>query len=261
MRRALEITFAGEEYKVIVADSMKAALASAGDADVFVVDTTLDGDDGYAVAKELRKLKANAPMVLLSSRHNPYDQAKGKEAGADDFADKPFDSQALIDKVKKLVASKDAAPAPKAPSVPPVAAAVAADPIPTPAAAAAPYRAPQPSAPSSPMAAATPPAIPSVAKPQAPSFPRPPMSSSPGLRPSAPTPAATSAHAPAATGSVANQVNGQMAGKLGELGLSPEQAQAVLALSREVVERVVWEIVPQLAETIIKEEIARLTRE
>jgi len=60
---------------------------------------------------------------------------------------------------------------------------------------------------------------------------------------------------------VANQVNGQMAAKLGELGLSPEQAQAVLALSREVVERVVWEIVPQLAEAIIKEEIARLTRE
>ena len=34
----------------------------------------------------------------------------------------------------------------------------------------------------------------------------------------------------------------------------------MLALSREVVERVVWEVVPQLAETIIKEEIARLRR-
>ena len=39
------------------------------------------------------------------------------------------------------------------------------------------------------------------------------------------------------------------------------EAEAVLALSREVVERVVWEVVPQLAETIIKEELARLTRE
>ena len=35
----------------------------------------------------------------------------------------------------------------------------------------------------------------------------------------------------------------------------------MLALSREVVERVVWEVVPQLAEAIIKEEIARLTKE
>jgi hypothetical protein len=56
-------------------------------------------------------------------------------------------------------------------------------------------------------------------------------------------------------------VNGQLAGKLGELGLSPQQADAVMALSREVVEKVVWEVVPQLAEMLIKEEIARLTKE
>ncbi len=49
--------------------------------------------------------------------------------------------------------------------------------------------------------------------------------------------------------------------RLADLGLSSEQIQGVLALSREVVERVVWEVVPTLAETIIKEEIARLTRE
>ncbi|HRH00413.1 MAG TPA: hypothetical protein PLR99_29415, partial [Polyangiaceae bacterium] len=61
-------------------------------------------------------------------------------------------------------------------------------------------------------------------------------------------------------GPIAAQVNGQLAPKLQGLGLSAAQADAVLALSREVVERVVWEVVPQLAETLIKEEIARLTR-
>jgi len=50
-----------------------------------------------------------------------------------------------------------------------------------------------------------------------------------------------------------------MSGKLAEIGLTPQQAEAVLALSREVVERVVWEVVPELAETIIREEIKRLT--
>lgn len=53
----------------------------------------------------------------------------------------------------------------------------------------------------------------------------------------------------------------EMAAKLGALGLTPAQADAVLALSRDLVERVVWEVVPQLAETMIKEEIARLTKE
>jgi len=45
------------------------------------------------------------------------------------------------------------------------------------------------------------------------------------------------------------------------LGLTPAQVDSIVALSREVVERVVWEVVPQLAETLIREEIARLTRD
>ena len=69
------------------------------------------------------------------------------------------------------------------------------------------------------------------------------------------------AAAPTPVATIAAVTNGQMAGKLGELGLTPQQAEAVLALSREVVERIVWEVVPQLAEAIIKEEIARLTKE
>jgi hypothetical protein len=60
---------------------------------------------------------------------------------------------------------------------------------------------------------------------------------------------------------VSAPVNGQMAAKLAEIGLTPAQADAVMELSREVVERVVWEVVPQLAETMIKEEIARLMKE
>jgi hypothetical protein len=49
--------------------------------------------------------------------------------------------------------------------------------------------------------------------------------------------------------------------KLGSLGLTPQQIDGVLSLSREVVERVVWEVVPTLAETLIREEIQRLTKE
>ena len=57
------------------------------------------------------------------------------------------------------------------------------------------------------------------------------------------------------------QATAGLEGKLADLGLSAEQVQGVLALSREVIERVVWEVVPTLAETMIKEEIARLTQE
>ena len=43
--------------------------------------------------------------------------------------------------------------------------------------------------------------------------------------------------------------------------MTSEQVEGVLALSREVVERVVWEVVPTIAETLIAEEIRRLTTE
>ena len=39
-------------------------------------------------------------------------------------------------------------------------------------------------------------------------------------------------------------------------GLSPQAVQALLALSHEVVERVAWEVVPELAEQIIKQQRA-----
>lgn len=64
-----------------------------------------------------------------------------------------------------------------------------------------------------------------------------------------------------AAGAMATAANGQLAAKLAHLGLTDVQVSAVLTLSREVVEKVVWEVVPVLAETMIREEIKRLTSE
>jgi len=85
------------------------------------VDTVLGGDDGYALAKEIRRRSPGAPIIMLASRYAPYDQARGRDAGADDFADKPFDTQQLIDKIRKVILAKEAGgpapqPAPAAPS-------------------------------------------------------------------------------------------------------------------------------------------------
>lgn len=40
----------------------------------------------------------------------------------------------------------------------------------------------------------------------------------------------------------------------GDSGLDPKVAEAIVALSREVIESVVWEVVPELAEEIIKKQ-------
>lgn len=276
MRKVLEITFSGEDFQVITADSAQSALGRLGDnPGVFVIDTVLGGDDGYALAKEVRSRNPGAPIIMLSSRYAPYDQNRGRDAGADDWADKPFDTQQLIDKVRKAVLAKEAGGAQAAPA--------AAAP-----AAAAPHRAPPAPAAGAPRASSggsgglgrgTQPSLGGAAQgarsgtlvfgesagapaahPNAPAAmpPRPaPIIAAPA--PAAASPLATT-HGPGG-GAIGAAVNGQLAGKLGELGLSPAQADAVLTLSREVVERVVWEVVPQLAETMIKEEIQRLMKE
>jgi CheY-like chemotaxis protein len=265
MRKVLEITFSGEDFRVVTAESSQGAIARMGEnPQVCVIDTVLGGEDGYTLAKELRKRSPGASIIMLASRYAPYDQARGRDAGADDWADKPFDTQQLIDKVRKVMLAKEAGGAAAAAAPPPQP--VAAPPPPAQQA----YRAPPAAAP--PAAAASPgigrgtqPSLSSsvpqnrggtlvfgentgpVPSPQPPRVAPPPAAASP-----APPPVATAAAA---------AVNGQLAGKLGELGLTPQQADAVLALSREVVERIVWEVVPQLAEAIIKEEIVRLTKE
>ena len=56
MRKVLEITFSGEDFRVITADTSQSALGKLAEGpNVFVVDTVLGGEDGYQLAKELRK--------------------------------------------------------------------------------------------------------------------------------------------------------------------------------------------------------------
>ena len=264
MRKVLEITFSGEDFRVLTAESSQAALGKLPeDPSVVVVDTVLGAEDGYALAKEVRKRAPNASIIMLASRYSPYDLARGRDAGVDDWADKPFDTQQLIDKIRKIMTAKESSGGVAAPG-------------PTAATVSAPYRAPavvpaQVSPAPPPVQAYQPPPAPAASPSPAPSLgtggygrgtqqistgavPRPVAAPAPPAPPAPPIPA------PAPAPIAAASVNGHMASKLGDLGLTPQQADAVMALSREVVERVVWEVVPQLAETMIKEEIARLTR-
>jgi CheY-like chemotaxis protein len=274
MRKVLEITFSGEDFNVITAEGHKDALAKlTEDPAVCVIDATLNGEDGYALAKEVRKRNPSATIVMMASRHNAYDAAKGKDAGADDFMDKPFDTQQMIDKVRKAANARD--------GVSPTAAAAVAKPAAAARGAVPPIeqRSTQPSlggaAAGTRQRAATlmfghePTTgdLKVVDAPVSKSEPTPAPAKVDAARrptpmPTSNVPPATVAATPAALHSpAAAAVNGALAGKLEGLGLTAAQADAVLALSREVVERVVWEVVPVVAEALIKEELARLTKE
>jgi DNA-binding response OmpR family regulator len=309
MRKVLEITFSSEEFRVVTADSPDAALKKARSEKpaLILLDVTLPGQDGYALCKTLKAELPGVPVLILSSKQGPYDAAKGTAAGADEFADKPFDTQQLIDKVKRVLQTKSAAPkvepppAPPPPAVKPGGGTIPGTAAGSPNPAAPPRQGPPQTQTfgsrsttnpqTSSTAAKAPPTFgaqtdnrtrtasglggaAAIAQAQADKITQPaipaqvkhdptPAPPAAAPAPAAPAPAAAppAAAAAPAPSPIAAAVDGQLGEKLAGLGLTPAQADAVLALSREVVERVVWEVVPVLAETLIKEEIKRLTSE
>jgi CheY-like chemotaxis protein len=257
MRKVIEITFAGEGFKTVVAADAADAVAKAQSEhpQVALIDAALEGTNGYDLCRQIKGASPSTVVVLLSNKAQPYDKARGAAAGADDFVDKPFDTQQMIDKITALAKRGAQAPA-AAPAPAPVAAPVAVvQPMAAKPAAEAPRQRVQT------LAYGSTPVPPQVAA--APTAPPKPLGGSAPFGSRAPTTPGTQAYSPPAP-AVATGGNGahaEFASKLGGLGLTPAQIEGVLSLSREVVEKVVWEVVPTLAEAMIKEEITRLTRE
>ena len=261
MRKVMEMTFAGEDAELLAVDSGELALEQGRDfgPDVAFIDASLPGLDGYEVTRRIKgdpQLGGTA-VVLMASQHRPLDEARASEVGADDHILKPFDTQEAIDKATQLADKAEALY--DAPSIP------VARPATTP---------PRPV--SRPSHRPTPPPLPvggTPAQPMSPPTPvrRTPLTgapvaagstaalsslppASPGRRDpisSAPVPAQTSA-------AVDRALSASVVERLETLGLTPEQVEGVLKLSAEVVERVVWEVVPDLAESMIREELHRL---
>ena len=247
LRKVLEITFAAVNVNLTLVSSGTEAMnaISTLPVNIALVDVTLEDVNGYDLCQQLKAQSPNTSVLILSSKQQPYDAARGGQVGADDFMDKPFDSQQLIDKVTAL-ASRAPAPAgrPAAPAAAPA--------RPAPAAAPPKPSRPAPQAPPQPVAS-RPPAMPTQRAPEA-------RAAAPAAPPTAPPTAANTAPTASPVGaSTVAAASGQLADKLQGLWLSQAPMEGVLALSREVLEQVVWEVVPVLAETMIKEEIARVT--
>jgi CheY-like chemotaxis protein len=249
MRRVLEITFSGEEFHTTILGSAEEALAAvrSNPPHVALVDGHLGASSsGYELCRAIKQVAPATRVIILSSKQRPYDEGAGASVGADGSFDKPFDSTKMIAKV----AEEAAHAGPVAAAAPP-ASSIAARPEPPRPVAPVPMQAPPEPAM---RPASAPAAMGSVAarRPQAPA----PIASAAPPRATISNPQSTPHAAPVVALSTAATAG--LAGKLEGLGLTRDQVAAVLSLSREVVEQAVWEVVPVLAETLIKEEIARL---
>lgn len=266
MRKVMKMTFAGEDAELLAVESGELALEQGRDfgPDVAFVDASLPGIDGYEVTRAIKsdpRLSRTA-VILMASQHRPLDAARASEVGADDHILKPFDTQEAIEKAVNLAGGADSFY--EAPSIP-VARPATTPPRPTAQASHRPTPPPLPiGGPSSRPMAPTPMgrtpltgAQVSVA-PVAASSVHPSERSAPPAAPSSAPARAPSSVPSAAVGAAHAAVSESVVERLQTLGLTPDQVEGVLKLSAEVVERVVWEVVPDLAEAMIREELHRL---
>jgi two-component system, OmpR family, response regulator len=85
-----------------------------------LLDLGLPGEDGLAIARQVRALEAGAGaataalgLVIVTGRGDAVDKVVGLEIGADDYITKPFDLRELLARVKAVL--RRVAPAPALP--------------------------------------------------------------------------------------------------------------------------------------------------
>lgn len=71
--------------------------------DLIILDLMLPTMDGMEVCKELRSLKKNIPIIMLTARDDEFDKVLGLELGADDYMTKPFSPREVIARVKAVL--------------------------------------------------------------------------------------------------------------------------------------------------------------
>ena len=103
MRKCLEITFKGTDIELVLCESAAEALERVKilAPDLVIADLSLSPCDGYELCEALKLAVPELPVLLLSSKQNPFDSDRGQEA--DDHMDKPFDTQRLFDKAQELI--------------------------------------------------------------------------------------------------------------------------------------------------------------
>jgi len=78
------------------------------DFDLCILDVMMPRKDGFSLAKDIRSSNSEVPIIFLTAKTMKEDVLKGYQAGADDYLNKPFDSEVLLYKIKAILQRKEA---------------------------------------------------------------------------------------------------------------------------------------------------------
>lgn len=70
--------------------------------DAVILDVMMPGMDGVEVARRLRELGFEMPILMLTARDAATDVVRGLDAGADDYLTKPFSFKVLLARLRAI---------------------------------------------------------------------------------------------------------------------------------------------------------------
>ena len=73
------------------------------DIDACILDVMMPLKDGFAVAKEIRRIDHRVPIIFLTAKSLEADKLKGFEIGADDYITKPFSMNELLARINATI--------------------------------------------------------------------------------------------------------------------------------------------------------------
>lgn len=75
-------------------------------ADLIVADVMMPRLDGFAMAKEIRRISTSVPIIFLTAKSTVDDVEEGFDIGANDYLKKPFELRELLVRIKALLRNK-----------------------------------------------------------------------------------------------------------------------------------------------------------
>ena len=101
IRRFLRTSLAGEEYRLVEAETGQQAirLATQQPPDLVILDLGLPDLDGQEVLQKLREW-LHVPIIILSARDQEKQKVTALDNGADDYLTKPFSTAELLARIR-----------------------------------------------------------------------------------------------------------------------------------------------------------------
>ncbi len=108
IRKVVGIIFATEDYQLSMVDNGDEAftMAQSDVPDLIIADIAMPGKDGFELCQAVKstpQCAGKTAVMLLPGAFDHFDESKAQDVCADGWLTKPFESQALLDKVAQLL--------------------------------------------------------------------------------------------------------------------------------------------------------------